>query len=98
MAEIPRAARALKRPTQKEIADRLGVSQQAVSAWLRGEYLPERKHREKLEEFFGIPASDWEVSASASGEHQAVASRESESPGGEEPPREGRSRKRSSAA
>lgn len=61
MAGIPVAARAFKRPTQKQIADALGVTQQAVSSWLRGEVAPAPRHRQRLEELYGIPAADWDV-------------------------------------
>jgi transcriptional regulator with XRE-family HTH domain len=62
--------------SQTELAKRLGVSQQAVSAWLKGRALPEPERMAAIEEILGIPMRDW-VEASAesaddSGEHAAV--------------------------
>lgn len=52
------ALRALK-VVQTEIASAVGVTQQSVSNWIRGESLPGREAAAKLEAHFGIPASSW---------------------------------------
>jgi transcriptional regulator with XRE-family HTH domain len=70
--------RLVRRPTQKQIADRLGVTQQAVSAWLRGAGRPDPDRMAKLEELFGIPMRDWAVeapSSEGSGEHATFESK-----------------------
>lgn len=70
MSEISRAAKALsgivkpvRSVTQKELAARLGCTQQAVSAWLKGASKPDHDRRAKLEEQFGITAASWDEPA-----------------------------------
>jgi transcriptional regulator with XRE-family HTH domain len=47
--------------TQAQIAERLGVSQAAVSAWVRGVSKPEGEtRRAALELMCGVPASSWD--------------------------------------
>ena len=43
--------------TQEKLAEKLGVSFQAVSSWERDEYLPETANLLKLAEVFDVPAS-----------------------------------------
>ena len=43
--------------TQEQLAERLGVSFQAVSAWERGEYLPDTANLKKLAEVLGVSVS-----------------------------------------
>jgi transcriptional regulator with XRE-family HTH domain len=50
---------------QARIAEALGVSQAAVSAWLRGVSLPTGEHRTKLAKLTGVPASTWDVESDA---------------------------------
>ena len=45
--------------TQQGLATALGVTQQAVSAWLKGLTKPSSERISKIEELLGIPASDW---------------------------------------
>lgn len=70
---------------QSTLAKRLGVSQQAVSAWLKGRALPEPERMGQIEEILGIPMREWveasdetndesgEISADDTGEHAAIA-------------------------
>lgn len=61
--------------TQKRLADELGVTQQAVSMWLRGISKPDEKRRGRLAELTGVAVEDWDVvdDADDSGEHPVVA-------------------------
>lgn len=87
---ITRAGKALRRKltptptlTQAQLAERLGVTQQAISAWMRGVSRPEDERRTELEKI--VPecrASDWDeeaaeesgpsLGADESGEHAAL--------------------------
>lgn len=64
-----KAAAAMKRMfspavmSQKVLADKLGVSQQAVSAWVKGRALPEPERMAAIEEILGIPMKDWVLPA-----------------------------------
>ncbi|HXG69949.1 MAG TPA: helix-turn-helix transcriptional regulator [Gemmatimonadaceae bacterium] len=58
---------------QARLAEELGVSQQAVSAWLSGRALPEPGRMAVIEGLLGIPMRDWVAEAEESGEHAAVA-------------------------
>ena len=42
-----------------KLAEKLGVTSQAVSAWVRGEAKPEPLHMAKLEDLLGIPMRSW---------------------------------------
>lgn len=48
---------------QSRLAERLGVSPQAVSWWLKGRALPEPERMAAIEELLGIPMRDWVVPA-----------------------------------
>ena len=54
--------RALTTPQAKqvEVAQRLGVSQQAVSAWMSGVSRPSYERKRKLQELYGIPVDSWD--------------------------------------
>ena len=43
--------------TQEKLAEKLGVTFQAVSSWERDEYLPETANLLKLADVFDVPAS-----------------------------------------
>lgn len=45
--------------TQETLAEALGVTQQAVSAWLRGVTKPSPERIAKIEAMLGVPADDW---------------------------------------
>jgi transcriptional regulator with XRE-family HTH domain len=45
--------------TQTALATELGVSQQAISSWLRGRCLPSAACMLRLEEKLGIPMRAW---------------------------------------
>jgi len=45
--------------TQSAIAEKLGVTAQAVSSWVTGRALPSAKRMQQLEELLGIPMRDW---------------------------------------
>lgn len=46
---------------QTALAKALGVSQQAVNAWLKGRALPEPERMAQIEELLSIPMRDWVV-------------------------------------
>ncbi len=84
MRNLSVAARRLKsivRPsqavTQKSVADYLGCTQQAVSAWLNGITKPEPGHRESLFARFGIRPDEWADDPAESG--RSVVSKADES-------------------
>lgn len=72
--------RALLKPvpppmTQQGLAEALGVTQQAVSSWLRGVTRPNYETRMKIAELVGVPVEDWTtegVPADESGPHVAA--------------------------
>lgn len=45
--------------SQTTLAERLGVSQPSVSAWLRGDSRPEDHHRESIQLLTGVPRESW---------------------------------------
>lgn len=47
-----------KKITQKEIAEKLKITQGAVSSWFIGESKPSIDNAAKLEEYFGISAKE----------------------------------------
>lgn len=47
--------------SQKKLADKLGVKQPSVSAWVSGSSRPETHLREALELLTGIPAESWKT-------------------------------------
>lgn len=60
---------------QARLAEKLGVTQQAVSAWLKGRALPEPERMAAIEQLLGIPMRDWvigEARPDESGERPAV--------------------------
>ncbi len=54
------------RMTQAKLAERLGVSQQAVSSWLHGRARPEPEKMAAIEKILGIPMAAWVASCSES--------------------------------
>lgn len=50
----------LPRISQVQLARKLGVTQQAVSQWIRGNAKPRHEHAVTLERDFGIPADTWD--------------------------------------
>lgn len=70
--------------TQQGLATELGVTQQAVSSWLRGVSRPNYETRKKIEDLLGVPVDAWTDTgspsdASDSGDHPAAGSAEPES-------------------
>ena len=60
--------------TQERIAQALGVSKQAVSAWITGVARPTPERMVQLERDFGVPMQAWtEEDTDESGELPAVA-------------------------
>jgi transcriptional regulator with XRE-family HTH domain len=49
----------LPKLTQAELAEKLGVSQQTVSAWVNGVANPTTDRMRRLEDEFGIPMRSW---------------------------------------
>lgn len=49
----------LPRLTQADLAEKLGVSQQTVSAWVKGVANPTADRMRRLEDEFGIPMRAW---------------------------------------
>ena len=45
--------------SRARLAENLGVSKQAVSAWGRGISRPSVEHLVKIEELLGIPVAEW---------------------------------------
>lgn len=82
MRPISKGARSLRRIlspqqtlTQKQLAEKLGVTQQAVSAWLRGGSRPDHRRMQAIESLLGVSVADWDEPAEVSddsGEHAAV--------------------------
>lgn len=62
---ITRAAASLRASdlTQVELAQKLEVTQQAISAWCRGLASPGAQRRASIEALTGIPAADWDIAA-----------------------------------
>ena len=54
IGEKIKAARKQKGWTQTKLADKLGVSPEAVSKWERGAYLPEVYNEERLNDLLGL--------------------------------------------
>lgn len=46
--------------TQSKLAEELGVTQQAVSAWLKGISRPNADRIARIEELLGVPAEHWD--------------------------------------
>ena len=72
MPSITKGARNLRgklRPTpsltQKQLSDKLGVTQQAISAWLCGIARPDPQRRALLESLTGVAVGDWDLAAEA---------------------------------
>ena len=51
--------------SQEELAKRLGVTRQAVWAWLTGESRPDPQRMAQIEDMLGIPMRDWVEPADA---------------------------------
>jgi predicted transcriptional regulator len=49
--------------TQTAVAKLLGVTQPAVSSWLRGVSRPEPMYRDALQGLAGIPQDSWELAS-----------------------------------
>lgn len=49
----------MRRLSQEELADLIGVKAMTVSRWERGDHLPRRKRWPKIEEATGIAPSDF---------------------------------------
>lgn len=45
--------------TQEQLAERLGVTQQAVSSWAQGRTVPSPKYMAEIEDALGIRMRDW---------------------------------------
>lgn len=66
---------------QSRLAEKLGVSQQAVSSWLKGRALPEPERMAEIEKLLGIPMRDWvEPAAPESSEELVDDEADEESP------------------
>ena len=48
-----------QRMSQKQLADALGISQQAVSMWVHGKARPSSEHWRAIERLTGIPVDSW---------------------------------------
>jgi transcriptional regulator with XRE-family HTH domain len=61
LSEGARRLRALVSPpvTQAELAEKLGVTQQAISSWVTGRTLPTPHRLAELERITGIPMRAW---------------------------------------
>ena len=73
MTKAATALRSLLRPepppfTQQALAKELGVTQQAVSAWLRGTTRPGYETRMKIETLLGVAIADWNEGVVAAAE------------------------------
>lgn len=44
--------------TQKELADKLGVTITTVSRWEKGEYVPSPRYIKQMAEMFGVAGAD----------------------------------------
>jgi transcriptional regulator with XRE-family HTH domain len=64
-SEGSRALAAILKPriAPGELAERLGVSKQSVSDWLRGDSLPRPELMAKIEDITGVPMRSWTVDA-----------------------------------
>jgi transcriptional regulator with XRE-family HTH domain len=49
------------------LAEKLGVSRQAVHAWLKGDSVPRAKHMAEIENLTGIPMQEWFAAAGENG-------------------------------
>ena len=54
-----RLSRIVADSSQSGVATKIGVSQQAVSSWVRGMTRPDDVARHKLQGAFGIPPESW---------------------------------------
>jgi transcriptional regulator with XRE-family HTH domain len=57
------AKRLARHGTQAEIAYCTGSSQQAVSCWLSGVYVPNALAQQRIEKAYGIKARSWYMTA-----------------------------------
>jgi len=51
--------------TIADVAEKCGVTKQAVSQWMAGFVIPKEEHRATLKKMLGIPESDWESASPA---------------------------------
>lgn len=58
-----RLSRIVTDSSQAVVAAKVGVSQQAVSSWVRGLTRPDYVARQKLSDTYGIPAEAWLTAA-----------------------------------
>jgi transcriptional regulator with XRE-family HTH domain len=58
--------------TAAELARTLGVTQQAVSQWLKGENIPRADMMRRLEDLTGVPMRDWTEPADSSASEPAA--------------------------
>lgn len=45
--------------SQAELAEKVGVTQQAISGWLTGRCLPNSRHLLRIEKIYRIDIADW---------------------------------------
>lgn len=57
---LDRMLRPVRPLTQKQLAEELGVTQQAVSLWLSGRSKPDANRRERIAKITGVPVTDWD--------------------------------------
>lgn len=77
MGEIIAVLRRERGMTQKELADRLNITDKAVSKWERGLALPDTAAIPKLAEIFGVSVEDLiSAKASSGAKHRGAANAE----------------------
>lgn len=59
--ELDRMLRPVRPMTQQRLAKELGVTQQAVSSWLRGISKPDEDRRDRIAELTGVAVDGWEI-------------------------------------
>lgn len=61
--------------TQSGLARELGVTQQAVSAWINGRLRPNGERISRIQELLGIAKNEWDLPPEAAEEEVSPASR-----------------------